>query len=150
MNNVDIDQRKALVVDGERAILGRLASKIAKMLLKGEKIILINAEDIIISGKPRNTLKKYQEWRNVSTLTNPLKGPFHYRRPDLFVKRRIRGMLPWKKKRGKTAYDNLRVYIGVPDKYKDVPTIQWEDVQENQLASESKRITVKELCDRLK
>lgn len=150
MEVVDINPKEAIIVDGKRTILGRLASKVAKLLLHGRRVIVVNAEDIIISGKPKPIINKYKAWQNVSTLTNPWKGPFHYKRPDLFVKRRIRGMLPWKKLRGKRAYDNLRVYIGVPESCKDLPMKQWEDVKEEKLAKDRKRLTVKEVCEQLK
>lgn len=150
MGVVDINPKEAVVIDGSGTILGRLASKVAKSLLNGKKVIIYNAEEILITGRPENTIKKYQEWQNVSTLTDPRKGPFHYSRPDLFVKRRIRGMLPWKKLRGKKAFNNLRAYIGVPKKCEEAPTTRWDDVQEQQLAKGRKRITVKEICERLK
>ena len=38
------------VVDAEGAILGRLASKVAKRLLTGETVDIVNVEKIVISG----------------------------------------------------------------------------------------------------
>lgn len=149
MGVVDFDPSEAVIVDGKRAILGRLSSKVAKLLLNGKKVIVINAEDIIIAGKPENVFEKYQEWHEVITLTNPQKGPFHYTRPDLFVKRRIRGMLPWKKMRGRKAYDRLRVYIGTPESCETLPKKQWTDVQEERLDKSRKRVSVKEVCEKL-
>jgi len=37
-----------MIVDADGAILGRLAAKIAKELLKGENMIVINSEKIVI------------------------------------------------------------------------------------------------------
>lgn len=149
MGVVDINPEEAVIVDGKGTILGRLASKVAKLLLKGKKVIILNAGEIVISGKPENIFEKYQEWQNVITLTNPRKGPFHYSRPDLFVKRRIRGMLPWKKMRGRKAYDHLRVYIGIPQSCEDLPKKKWPDIQEDRLNKMRKRVTVREVCEKL-
>ena len=51
----------------------------------------------------------------------PWKGPYHYRRPDRIVRRTIRGMLPYHQPKGKQAYKRLRVYIGIPEEFKDKP-----------------------------
>ena len=40
------------VVDADGAVLGRLASVLAKRLLMGEDIIVVNAEKAVISGSP--------------------------------------------------------------------------------------------------
>lgn len=149
MGVVDFNPSEAVIVDGKRTILGRLSSKVAKLLLNGKKVIVLNAEDIVISGRPENVFEKYQEWQDVITLTNPQKGPFHYTRPDLFVKRRIRGMLPWKKMRGRKAYDRLRVYIGTPRSCEDLPKKRWDDVLEEKLNKGRKRVSVKEVCEKL-
>ena len=100
------------IIDASGAILGRLASEVAKRALKGEEIIIINAEKAVISGNKEAVLEKYLHRRRIG---NPKKGPFFPKRPDLIVKRAIRGMLPYKKKRGKEALKRIRVFIGVPE-----------------------------------
>lgn len=99
------------VVDAKGLVLGRMASNIAKMLLEGEEIIIVNAEDAVISGKRRSILRKAHEFMQVGHFR---KGPIHHRRPDTIVKKVVRGMLPRKKPRGTAALKRLRVYIGVP------------------------------------
>jgi large subunit ribosomal protein L13 len=121
------------VIDASNAILGRLASIVAKRLLNGEKIAIINAEKAIISGKFDSIIEKYKEWLKIRTHTNPKKGPFHYRRPDKLVKRVIRGMLPWKNPRGKQAYKRLRVYIGVPEEFKNKEVERVKEVDASRL-----------------
>ena len=117
---VDLTQfNDAKIIDAENAIIGRLASVVAKRLLNGEKIILINANKGIISGNPDTIAKKYfQRWR-MKTKSNPLKGPFHPRQPDQILKRTVRGMLPFKKSRGKEAYRRLIVFKERPDQFKE-------------------------------
>jgi len=100
------------IIDASGAILGRLASEVAKRALKGEEIIIINAEKAVISGNKEAVLEKYLHRRRIG---NPKKGPFFPKRPDLIVKRAIRGMLPYKKKRGKEALKRIKVFIGVPE-----------------------------------
>jgi large subunit ribosomal protein L13 len=109
-------EEKILVVDATNAVLGRLASRVSKELLKGCKVNVVNAEKAVIVGNKRNTINKYIKKLSLGT---PQHGPFFPRRPDGIVRRTIRGMLPYKKPRGKKAFKNLRVYIGVPDEFKD-------------------------------
>ncbi|MFX1295017.1 MAG: 50S ribosomal protein L13 [Promethearchaeota archaeon] len=105
----------ARVIDANRLILGRLASLVAKMLLLNEKIIIVNAEKAVISGKKRTIINQYKERINIHTHTNPRRGPFWYKTPNKLLRRTIRGMLPWKKKRGREAYKRLKVYEGIPE-----------------------------------
>ena len=105
---------KPRIIDADGIILGRLASKVAKMLLLGEKIFIINAEKAVISGNKREIIKHYKERQNIRTHYNPIKGPFWFKTPEKFVRRTIRGMLPWKKNRGRQAFKNLRVFNGIP------------------------------------
>ena len=117
---VDLTQfNDAQIIDAENAIVGRLASIVAKRLLNGEKIILINANKGIISGDPNSIAKKYfQRWR-IKTKSNPLKGPFYPRQPDQILKRTVRGMLPYKKSRGKEAYKRLLVFKEKPTQFNE-------------------------------
>ncbi len=105
------DPEEWTVIDATDAILGRLASVVAKRLLKGEKIAVINTEKAIISGK---RTKIIEEWVQKIQRGDPKKGPFYPRRPDLIFRRVVRGMLPWKTKRGREAFKRLRAYVGTP------------------------------------
>ncbi|MEM3839497.1 MAG: 50S ribosomal protein L13, partial [Candidatus Micrarchaeaceae archaeon] len=102
------------VIDGEDKILGRIGSYIAKELLKGNAVTLVNAEKISVSGGGNAIFMKYKRLLELKDKANPEHSPYWSRRPDLFVKRVIRGMLPYKKPRGKEAYKRLKVYVGVP------------------------------------
>ncbi|MHA1379053.1 MAG: 50S ribosomal protein L13 [Candidatus Helarchaeota archaeon] len=115
-------------INAEGLILGRLASIVAKKLLLGERVNIINAEKAIISGRKREIIERYKEWLGIRTATAPWRGPFHPRRPDLLLKRTVRGMLPWKKSRGKEAYKRLKAYIGIPEKLKDKKIITIEKI----------------------
>jgi large subunit ribosomal protein L13 len=106
----------AVVVNGEGLILGRMCSKIAKRLLNGEQIIVVNAEKIVISGKKKSKVAEAHKFLEVGA---PDRGPFHSRRPDRIVCKTVRGMVPWKQPKGKVAYKRLKVFLGVPDELKD-------------------------------
>ncbi len=107
-------EQRETVIDAKGLILGRMASQVAKRLLEGEKIVIVNAEEAVISGKRLSLLREMHEFLQVGHFR---KGPYHPRRPDNIVKKVIRGMLPRKKPRGKNALKRLRVYIGVPKEY---------------------------------
>ncbi|HDI75487.1 MAG: 50S ribosomal protein L13 [Thermoprotei archaeon] len=110
------------IIDAKDHVAGRLASIVAKRLLRGEKIVIVNAEKAVIIGdrlRIINIFKRRLTWR---TYYNPEKvGPKLPVRPDGILKRMIRGMLPYKQHKGKIALKRLRVYIGVPDEFKDKP-----------------------------
>ena len=118
------------VINADGLILGRMASIIAKRLLKGEKIAVVNAEKAVISGKRKSRIAEAKEFLEVG---HPGKGPFHYRRPDRILRRTIRGMLPYKQSKGKQAYKRLRVFIGVPDEFKSVEMETIEEAKAEKL-----------------
>ena len=103
------------VIDGSNAIMGRLASNVAKRLLKREVIHVVNAEKIVIMGTRSSIMYKYQTRVDMSAKANPHYGPKYSRMPDKIVKFAVRGMVPFKEPKGKTAFKGLRVHIGVPE-----------------------------------
>ncbi|PMB74193.1 50S ribosomal protein L13 [Candidatus Bathyarchaeota archaeon] len=118
------------IINADGLILGRMASIIAKRLLKGEKIAVVNAEKAIISGRKKSKVKEEKEFLEVGHLG---KGPMHPRRPDRILRRTVRGMLPYKQPKGKQAYKRLRVFIGVPDEWKDKKMETIEEAQAKKL-----------------
>ncbi|MFQ6106671.1 MAG: 50S ribosomal protein L13 [Thermoplasmata archaeon] len=104
------------VIDATDSVLGRLASVVAKRLLNGEEIVVVNAEEAVVSGDRVSTFKEYQEMRKIGSV---MAGPHYPRMPDKILTRTIRGMLPYQKPRGRAAFKRLRVYIGVPDDFAD-------------------------------
>jgi large subunit ribosomal protein L13 len=104
-----------IIYDADSQIMGRMSSVIAKRLLKGERVTIVNAEKAVVSGNPRATIDHYHTRVKRG---DPIKGPFFPRMPDGILRRSIRGMLPMKKPKGKEAYKRLRVSIGVPDALK--------------------------------
>jgi len=99
------------LVDAEGLIVGRMCSKVAKRLLNGEEVIILNAEKAVFSGKKKSKVLEAHIFLEVGA---PERGPFHYRRPDRFLRKAVRGMLPFKQPKGKSAYKRLKCYMGVP------------------------------------
>ena len=105
-----------MIIDGKDLLLGRFATHVAKKALLGEEIVIVNCDKIIISGKKENVLAKYKTRRARGA---PLKGPYYPRQSDRFVRRAIRGMLPYKQPKGKAAFKRIMCYSGIPASYQD-------------------------------
>lgn len=108
-------------IDATDLIVGRLASKVAKRALEGERIEIINAEKAVISGDKIMTFKNFKQKIDRG---EPSKGPFYPKRPDRIIKRIIRGMLPYKRERGRKALKRIKVFIGNPEQIKEAKTIK--------------------------
>lgn len=116
-----------IIVDIANCIAGRTCSRISKLLLEGNKVSVINAEKAMISGNRYKTIATYKEDLEITSVTNPIHGPFHPRRPDTILTKMVRGMIPKRKPSGIQAFKQLRVYIGVPEKLNREQTKVFED-----------------------
>ena len=132
-----------MIIDAKDLILGRLASFSAKQALLGEEVVIINVEKAVISGTKENVLAKYL-WRD--NLGEPFAGPFMPKVPMKFVKRVIRGMLSYKKGRGKEAFKRIKCYPGNPT---NVNGVTIEKAKYTKL-NKAGYMTVDELCKSLK
>ncbi|KXB05575.1 50S ribosomal protein L13 [candidate division MSBL1 archaeon SCGC-AAA382A13] len=108
-----------MIIDATDLVLGRVASRIAKELLNGSEVIIVNADKAVISGERKSTLSQYDAWTKVRSLVDPTQGPFHPKRPGDLFRRTVRGMLPMKKAKGKEAFKRLKTHSGVPSKYEN-------------------------------
>ncbi len=114
------------VYDGKDKVMGRLATQIAKDLLNGEEVRVVNAEKVVILGDRDMIFSKYKTNRERG---KQMRGPFYPRRPERIFKRAVRGMLPYQQPKGRAAFKRLRAYIGVPKEFKDSEIIN-PDVKE--------------------
>ncbi len=105
----------ATVIDAEGLVLGRLASNVAKRLLDGEEIVIVNAEKALVTGGKEDVIAHFRHRRDVGS---GRKGPIYPRTPHMMLKRSVRGMLPYYKPRGRAAYKRLKVHISVPKELK--------------------------------
>ena len=99
-----------IVVDARDCILGRVASEVAQRALAGERVAVVNAEDAVITGDKNDIFETYRTRLQLGSD----RGPYYPKRPDTIFKRAVRGMLPYKKPRGREAFENVRVYVGNP------------------------------------
>jgi len=128
------------IYDATNQIAGRLASYIAKDLLNGEQVVIVNAEKAVLSGDPKT---KFKEYKQKIDRGDPKKGPFYPKYPDLMLRRIVRGMLLWHKDKGRKAYRRLKVYIGEPEEFKNREKIRIEEADASKLRC--KYITLGEL-----
>ena len=117
---------KPIVVDGTNHVAGRLASHVAKLLLRGNQVAIVNCENIMISGNKKNIIKEYRDFLEIASILHPKHGPFHPRRPDKIIAKMIRGMMPRKKPSGMVAHKRLKTYIGIPKELRTFEKVQFE------------------------
>lgn len=132
------------IIDASGLILGRMASMVAKRLLLGEQIIIVNAEKATLSGRRLSRAKEAQAFLDIG---HPGKGPFHPRRPDQIVRRSVRGMLPRRKPKGANALRRLRVFLGVPPELKSAKLQTIPDAHMSKL--KCSYVTIEELAKQI-
>jgi large subunit ribosomal protein L13 len=130
-------------IDGKNLILGRLGAYAAKQALLGEDVNVYNCDLVVISGKRKNILKKYEARVQRG---DPHHGPYFPRVASNLVRRTIRGMLPYKQTRGKEAYKKVKCFPGA-DKVENLETVEKANIEK---IHNTNFITVRELCRNLK
>jgi large subunit ribosomal protein L13 len=133
---------KELVVDAEEATVGRIGTLVAKKLLQGNSVVVVNSEKAILVGDRYGILEDYLKKRRLGKGVQ--KGPFFYYKAEMILRKSIRGMLPWKRTRGREAYRQLVCVKGVPEQYKDAKKITFEKKER------LKFITLQELSQLIK
>lgn len=108
---------KEVVIDGRGHLVGRLASKLAKELQNGQRIVVVRCEALLKSGSLFRNKLKFHEFLNKTRNTNPRKGHIHFRTPSRIFWRMVRGMLPHKTPKGSAALGRLKVFEGIPFPY---------------------------------
>lgn len=112
-----------VLVDAEGESLGRLASKVAKLIRGkhkpnftphvdcGDNVIVINAEKIKLTGK-KWTDKSYIRHTGYPGGQRSLTATELFdKNPTRLVEKAVKGMLP-KNKLGRALFKNLKVYVG--------------------------------------
>ncbi len=131
-----------MIIDANNLILGRLGTYVAKKVLLGEKVDIVNCEGCVVTGDRAEIFEQSDRFLKMGI---PAKGPFTRRMPDRFVKRSIRGMLPYKKERGKMAFKNIKCHIGIPDSFKNQKFDTIKDANVEKVPN-LRYISVKEIC----
>lgn len=121
-----------VLINADGLIVGRLSSLVARKLLEGDEVVIINAEKAILSGSRANS---FAEYRQTYVRGTTEKGPYFPKRSDQILRRTIRGMLPYKTQRGKDSMARLQVFIGTPAEFAGQPAITLEQASYNRLSS---------------
>ena len=129
------------VIDGKGLIYGRLASVVATKILDGEEVVVLNAEQIIITGERSEVFSEFKHKVDVGEVTKR-KGPFYPRRADLLFKRCVKGMIPRYTTTGREAYRMLHVFVGVPKQFETCEKVKIEDASR---AVQCKYVTLGEI-----
>lgn len=127
--NKATSNKEWLVVDAEGQSLGRLASKVAKLLRGkhkpnftphddcGDNVIVINAEKVVLTGNKWND-KIYQRYTGYpGGLRETTAKQLFAKDATRLVENAVKGMLP-KNKLGRKVIKNIRVYGG--DQYEQI------------------------------
>ncbi len=137
-----------LVIDGEGAILGRLASYVAKRLLEGRRVVVVNADKVAVSGDPTRLVQFYRDTvLGVRSHFSQKWRPKRPRSPQQLLRRTVRGMLP-KTPKGERALSGLRVYVGVPKEFSGKAVRIPEDMTVQKL-TKAKYATLAEIARQL-
>jgi large subunit ribosomal protein L13 len=121
--NKETANKKWVVVDAEGQTVGRLASKVAKIIRGkhktnftphadcGDNVIVINAEKVSFSGtklvdKEYVRYTGYPGGQRFTSAQDMLR-----KHPERLIEKAVKGMLP-KNKLGRKLYTNLKVYVG--------------------------------------
>ncbi len=121
------------IIDGKDGVLGRIASYVAKELLQGEEVALVNCDKIIITGDRLFTEAEFIKKR--SRVGRMQRGPRHIRTSEKIVKRTIRGMLPnYREGRGREAWKRIKCYSGIPKEFEGKKMIEMKAEIKNKYA----------------
>ena len=126
--NKETADKKWFIVDAEGQTVGRMASKIAKIIRGkyktcytphadcGDNVIVINAEKVAFSGpklvdKEYVRVSGYPGGQRFTTAEEMLR-----KHPERLIEKAVKGMLP-KNTLGRQLYRNLKVYTGTTHKH---------------------------------
>ena len=121
--NKNTVEKKWVIIDANGQTLGRMCSKVAKLLRGkykpnftphvdcGDNVIVINAEKIILSGNKWES-KEYIRYTGYPGGQRSLTANELFAKdPTRLVEKSVKGMLP-KNKLGANLFRNLKVYVG--------------------------------------
>ncbi len=134
-------QEEEIVVDATNLKLGRMASYIAKNLMQGKRVVVVNAEKAIITGNKKAILERYLMLLGRSQKRSIHRPSVWYpRMPDKLVWYAIVRMLPRDKAKGSMAMQRLKVYVGMPEKYKNRKLVSFEDAKLTSIRNRSGKL----------
>lgn len=126
--NSETADKQWVIVDAEGQTLGRLASKVAKLIRGkhkpnftphvdcGDNVIVINAEKVALSGSKMDKKEYIRHTGYPGGQRTLLAKEVMEKHPERLVEKAVKGMLP-KNRLGRTLYTNLKVYVGTEHKH---------------------------------
>ena len=112
-----------VIVDAKDQVLGRLGSKVAKLLRGkykpnftphvdcGDNVIIINADKIVLTGKKLDQKMYYHHTGYIGNMKKVKYSTLMRTKPEFIVTKAVKGMIP-DTVLGRTAMTRLRVYTG--------------------------------------
>lgn len=122
-SKVDPAQRKWYLVDAKGKVVGRLASKIARLLDgknkptycpqydNGDHVIVINADKVMVTGKKKLQMIYYHYTGYTGGLRETTFEKMMAKRPERVIEHAVKGMLP-QGRLGREMFRKLIVYKG--------------------------------------
>jgi large subunit ribosomal protein L13 len=120
---IDEIEKKWYVVDAEGQVLGRLASRIASVLMgkdkpsytsfldTGDYVVVVNAEKVKLTGRKLDEKMYYSHSGYPGGLKEINARDLQQKYPERLVQYAVKGMLP-KNKLGRKMFKKLKVYKG--------------------------------------
>lgn len=131
------------VIDAKGMVAGRIATQIAKELIRGEKVIVLNAEEAIVVGNTQSIMEKYKRRVDAAVKSNPHYGPKYSRVPSRMFKKMVRNMLPTTKRAKERIVKNLKVYNATPKELRSEKVTGYSDAK---FGGRGRSMTMKEIA----
>lgn len=115
-------------IDAKGKVLGRLASDVSRLLQGkhkvnfvpylncGDKVVITNAEKIVLTGNKNTDKMYYSHTGNVDGFRQTTADKLRASRPTSLIKIAVNGMLP-KNKLRKVRMANLKIIVGEENPY---------------------------------
>ena len=129
-----------IIIDAQDQVAGRIAAFAAKQTLLGNDVEIYNAEKAVITG---NRTMVYAHWQRKNEMGVWSKGPFIPKVPDRFMRRIVRGMIPYKTARGSAAFKRVMCYKGMPAGLAQATAVPGAHVSKT---GSHKYVTIAEIC----
>ena len=116
-----MENKEWYIIDAEKAILGRLASKVASILKgkhkpsylphidNGDYIVVVNAKNINVTGNKLEGKIYYKHSGYVGNMKSICLGDMLKKDPSHVIKNAVKGMLP-KNSLGRSMIKKLKIY----------------------------------------
>lgn len=123
-------ERRWHLIDAKDQILGRVATKVARMLSGkdkvayvpyldgGDHVVVINAVEVAVTGKKEKQKTYYRHSGYPGGLRSETLGDLRERRPEEIIRRAVKGMLP-RTKLQKLMLKRLHIFAGSEHPFKD-------------------------------